>query len=207
MRRVHLAIVCLVLAATGCSGLPRIVFLHDPLTPREHLRLATAYESEGKWDLARSQYLEALRTEPKNSNALLGLAHVDYRSGRTGDAEEVLERLLKVDPKNAMAANDLAWLYASSGRRLDRAKLLALQAVTEDPDHAAGAYDTLARVQIALGDVDQALISVERGLALADLQGEPEVKRALAETRTLVDAALGKASAAVPESKPPSGAP
>ncbi len=194
MRSVLSALVLLLcLEGAGCSSLPRIVILHDPLTPAEHIRLASAYESDGKWDLAGRQYEDALRAEPGNAAALLGLAQVEYRAGRIDQAEKALVRLLRIEPNNAVAENNLAWLYASAGKHLDRAEELATRAATDDPERAAGAYDTLARVYAAKREYDQAIRSVERGLRLTSEKGAEgdAVAHSLNETRAMIEAARG----------------
>ena len=44
------------LLAGGCSRIPRIIVLSDPLTAAEHVELGVAYERKGEVDLARREY-------------------------------------------------------------------------------------------------------------------------------------------------------
>lgn len=57
-------------------------------------------------DQARNDYEQALRNDPNNVDALLGLAAVAHRQGRSSDAERYQQRALEVDPgdSNAQAA-------------------------------------------------------------------------------------------------------
>ncbi|MGE5641271.1 MAG: tetratricopeptide repeat protein [Clostridia bacterium] len=70
----------------------------------------------GDFERAGNEYREALREEPANRDALLGLAAVETRSGRLEAAEALYLRRLEADPRdpNAQAA-----LLALRAGRLD----------------------------------------------------------------------------------------
>jgi tetratricopeptide (TPR) repeat protein len=53
--------------------------------------------------MARTDYQEALRDEPSNRDALLGMAALDVRAGRLQSAEATYVRLLQADPRDAHA--------------------------------------------------------------------------------------------------------
>ena len=53
---------------------------------------------------ARTEYEQALRDEPGNRDALLGLAAIDVRSGRYEAAEAAYLRVLQGDPRDAQRA-------------------------------------------------------------------------------------------------------
>jgi tetratricopeptide (TPR) repeat protein len=92
-------------------------------TPRPpaqvHPRVGAGYAAYVAGDLgaARTEYQDALREDPANRDALLGLAAVDVRSGRYEAAEAAYRRLLQADPRDAHA----------------QAALLALRAGRSDP--------------------------------------------------------------------------
>ncbi|HZM35787.1 MAG TPA: tetratricopeptide repeat protein [Burkholderiales bacterium] len=65
---------------------------------------------------ARTRYEEALREEPANRDALLGMAAIDVKAGRYESAEATYLRLLQADPRDADAQ---AALMALRGARLD----------------------------------------------------------------------------------------
>ena len=81
-------------------------------------RVETAYAAYVGGDLAaaRAGYEAALREEPGNRDALLGLAAVDVRDGRLESAEAAYVRLLRADPRDAHAH---AGLLALRGGRAD----------------------------------------------------------------------------------------
>lgn len=54
-------------------------------------------------DQARRDYEQALRNDPNNVDALLGLAAIAHRQGRAGDAERYQQRALEADPRDAGA--------------------------------------------------------------------------------------------------------
>jgi tetratricopeptide (TPR) repeat protein len=86
--------------------------------PQVHPRVEAGYSAFLAGDLAaaRSAYEQALREEPANRDALLGLAAVDVRSGRHEAAEATYLRLLQADPRDAHAQ---AALIALRGTRVD----------------------------------------------------------------------------------------
>jgi tetratricopeptide (TPR) repeat protein len=82
--------------------------------PQVHPRVGSAYAAYQAGDLAsaRSDYQQALREEPANRDALLGLAALDVRSGRLEAAEGAYLRLLQADPRDAHAQAALLALRA-----------------------------------------------------------------------------------------------
>jgi tetratricopeptide (TPR) repeat protein len=73
--------------------------------PQVHPKVGSAYNAYVAGDLAtaRTDYQEALRDEPANRDALLGLAALDVRAGRLQSAEAMYVRLLHADPRDAHA--------------------------------------------------------------------------------------------------------
>jgi tetratricopeptide (TPR) repeat protein len=74
-----------------------------------------AYQA-GDLTLARAEYEQALRDDPSNRDALLGIAAIETRSGRVGQAESYYRRLLQDDPRDSHAH---AGLLALRAQRLD----------------------------------------------------------------------------------------
>jgi tetratricopeptide (TPR) repeat protein len=87
--------------------------------PQVHPKVGSAYAAylAGDYATARADYQDALRDEPANRDALLGLAALDVRGGRLEAAEGTYLRLLQADPRDAHA----------------QAALLALRAGRVDP--------------------------------------------------------------------------
>jgi tetratricopeptide (TPR) repeat protein len=86
--------------------------------PQVHPKVNSGYAAYVAGDLgaARTEYQEALREEPSNRDALLGLAALDVRAGRFEAAEGAYLRLLRSDPRDAHAQ---AALIALRGARVD----------------------------------------------------------------------------------------
>jgi Tfp pilus assembly protein PilF len=70
-----------------------------------HPRVEAAYAAFTSGDLAaaRSGYEAALRDEPANRDALLGLAAIELLAGRPEAAEAIYARLLRADPRDPHA--------------------------------------------------------------------------------------------------------
>ena len=86
--------------------------------PQVHPKVQSGYAAyvAGDLETARADYQEALRDEPANRDALLGLAAVDVRSGRFEAAEATYLKLLRADPRDPHAQ---AALVALRGARQD----------------------------------------------------------------------------------------
>ncbi len=84
--------------------------------PQVHPKVGTGYAAYVAGDLAsaRAEYQQALREEPANRDALLGLAALDVRAGRFEAAEGAYLRLLQADPRDAHA--QAALIALRSGR-------------------------------------------------------------------------------------------
>ncbi len=102
------------------------------VAPQVHPKVGSAYAAYQAGDLAaaRADYQDALREEPANRDALLGLAALDVRGGRLEAAEGAYLRLLQADPRDAHA----------------QAALIALRAGRVDPVAAE------SRVKVMLAD-------------------------------------------------------
>ena len=85
--------------------------------PQIHPGIAAGYAAYTAGDLtaARNEYERALKDEPSNRDALLGLAALDVRSGRFENAEAAYLRLLSADPRDAHALAALIALRAGRG--------------------------------------------------------------------------------------------
>jgi tetratricopeptide (TPR) repeat protein len=90
-----------------------------PNTLQVNPKVASGYAAyvAGDTAKARAEYEEALREEPANRDALLGLGALDVRAGRYESAEALYLRVLQADPRDAEA----------------QAALLALRAGRSDP--------------------------------------------------------------------------
>lgn len=71
-----------------------------------------AGSKEGLLDSARKGYQKALKQEPKNKAALLGMAHYYARLGEREKAVEMYKKYLTIYPKDANAAHEVALEHA-----------------------------------------------------------------------------------------------
>lgn len=90
--------------------------------------LAGAYAAlqEGRLADAQAAYTRVVQDDPRNEDALLGLATIAARQGQHERAEELYLRLLELDPKNAAAHAGLAGIgnYGDAAQRESRLKTL-----------------------------------------------------------------------------------
>ncbi len=107
--------------------------------------LAHGYEafSAGNLADARADYEAVLRKEPKNADALLGIAAVSLRQGRNDLAEEYYVRALEADPKNGLAQAGLISLHSQTDPVQAESRLKSL--IAAQPD--------LAPLHFALGNL------------------------------------------------------
>jgi len=100
-------------ARTRSAGAPRPTVLSA--AARTDQQLERAYDAYQKGDLvtARENYLDSLKGDPLNRDALLGLAAIEARSGQLVQAEGRYIKLLEADPRDAHA---LAGLIALRGQ-------------------------------------------------------------------------------------------
>jgi tetratricopeptide (TPR) repeat protein len=103
--------------------------------PQVHPRVAAGFAAyqEGRLEAARNDYQAALRDEPRNRDALLGLAALDMRQQRYESADTIYRKLLQVDPRDPYAH---AGLLALRGQGVDpvaaESRLKSLLAVEAD---------------------------------------------------------------------------
>jgi Tfp pilus assembly protein PilF len=86
--------------------------------PQIHPQVSAGYAAFQASDLtkARSEYQQALRDEPSNRDALLGLAAVEMRAQRYDLADSYYRRLLQADPRDPHAQ---AGMLALRSEQLD----------------------------------------------------------------------------------------
>ena len=120
------------LLAVGCSRVPRIIVLEDPLTAAEHVELGVAYERKGELDLARREYERALRMDGKFYRARVNLGNVFLAKKEFGKAREEYLLALELRPGDAEATNNLSWAAILSGEGIEDA-LARMEGVVSGP--------------------------------------------------------------------------
>jgi eukaryotic-like serine/threonine-protein kinase len=122
-------------------------------------RLAAPYVSLGhlhsslaKYDLALQEFQKALAINPRDPDAIMGVAGAYERMGRMQDAEERYKMAIALKPGHWDAYNSLANFYDRQGRYIDA--VAQYQRVIElTPDNAA-AYSNLGAEYQSIGDAE-----------------------------------------------------
>jgi tetratricopeptide (TPR) repeat protein len=130
-----------------------------PSEPRNPAKLKLAYgkvmEDSGQLAEARKQYQSVTDLQPKNVDAILGLARLDQLGGNLDQAEQGYKKAVKLAPNSASAQFSLGDFYASQQRWSDACDPLT-KAMLAQPDESQYRY-ALAVALAHRGDVDSAL--------------------------------------------------
>jgi Tfp pilus assembly protein PilF len=162
-RRV-LPLLLLLLLAGGCSRIPKIIVLSDPLNAAEHVELGVAYERKGELDLARREYERALQKDRKFYRARVNLGNIFLAKKEYGKAREEYLLALELRPGDAEATNNLSWAAIFSGEGIDEA-LARMESVVSIPTgRQATLLDTLGVLRMRANRPGPA----EEAFALAD---------------------------------------
>ncbi len=130
-----------------------------PRKPKNPARLKLSYgqlmEENGQYAEARKNYSEAAELQPKNVDAIMGLARLDQISGNVEEAEQGFRRALKLHPTSASTQYGIGQFYASQKRWKEASEFLT-KAMLAEPDESRYRY-ALAVALVQTGDVDSAL--------------------------------------------------
>lgn len=130
-----------------------------------------AYESQGTFDLALSEYREVLTLDPGRRGIHYRIGRVLLSRSRLGQSDSQAEALkefeqeLALDPTNANAAYEAAEIYRKAGQ-LQKARDLFTQAVDRYPDFEEAQLG-LAGVLIALGKPELSLAHLKKAITLS----------------------------------------
>jgi len=154
MKRVLVTVVSLIWL-TGCSSLPKIIILNDPLKAQEHADLASIYEEKGEYDLAIREGEEAIKMDSRNMKALIAVWNSHLQTGSYDKAERYYKKAMKIEPKNGALLNNTAMLYLFTGR-FEEAERLAREAIAANSPHVGYYYDTLGKIYEKMGKEKEA---------------------------------------------------
>ena len=185
-----LAVVCLG-GLEACSSFPRIVVLHDALTPEEHMSLGASYEAQGLHETAARQYQAVLREHGEHAPALIALGNLSFEAGIIQEAEDYYRRALDAVPDHPGATNNLAMVYLKRGERLDEAERLARTAVGQGGVLHPYALDTLAHIYMRQGRYTEAKTALEEAEAVAPIENL-SLRETLAQSRRELVAAYSQ---------------
>ncbi len=142
----------------------------SPQTKRHPYAAARAIELQDKGDLwgAQNIYRSLLQKNPRDVDALCGLAGVLWQAERYEEAIPHLRRALNQRPNSAAAHTLLAITLYSMGRQ-EEACERARRAIACDPQFAE-AHNALAQAMSAMGSYAEAISVQERAIELAPNQ-------------------------------------
>ena len=152
------------LLAGGCSRVPRLIVLEDPLTAAEHVELGVAYERKGELDLARREYERALRMDGKFYRARVNLGNVFLAKKEFGKAREEYLLALELRPGDAEATNNLSWVAILSGEGIEDARARMEGVVSGPGGRRPALLDTLGVLRMHANRPGEA----EEAFALAE---------------------------------------
>jgi tetratricopeptide (TPR) repeat protein len=95
--------------------------------------------ASGKYPEAAAIFEDAIRAEPQNTDAMLGLGFAREREKKFTQAEAALKKCLQVDPQNAGAAFQLGVTYFKQ-ERFDDAMTSFEKGLTLNPKNAMGRH-------------------------------------------------------------------
>ncbi len=137
----------------------------------QHANIPSVYRNLGSARLARKDiagaqtaYESGLKQMPDNEMLLYSMAALDERQGQHERAISHYENFIKRKPNSDMAKNNLAMLlvsHRSDQESLNKARDLVMTlASSDDPVY----LDTVGWVHYRRGEVDQALVTLDRAL-------------------------------------------
>ncbi|MBI5682735.1 MAG: tetratricopeptide repeat protein [Deltaproteobacteria bacterium] len=100
-----------------------------------HQTRGNAFEDEGKFNDAITEYKESLKYSPDDVNTLFNLGVVYLKANKANEAVTAFERIVKLAPKDTEAYNLLGIAYKGSGNEIG-AKKAWEKSLAIDPNQA-----------------------------------------------------------------------
>jgi tetratricopeptide (TPR) repeat protein len=132
-------------AAQAAQESPAIQVKRRALTPRTDKVIDDAYAAyqRGDVDTAHRRYWQALRADPNNRNALLGLAAIAAKNREQAQARELYLRLLDRDPNDPLALAGLLNLEEPTDARAQESRVKLLLTTHPEAAHLRAALGNL----------------------------------------------------------------
>ncbi len=133
---------------------------------------------------AGEQWRARLARNPEDTEAVLGLAHVDLDAGRADDAERLYRQVLAKDPNNAEAIEHLGNVMLLRGQA-DAALKQYDEALRLKPDYIHALWDKAHVLQDVKRDYAAAILTWETfmGLVGAESRDGQTAKEAIADAQ------------------------
>jgi tetratricopeptide (TPR) repeat protein len=148
-----------------------------PANSPAHENLAKALLQKGRLADALVHYRKLLDLQPNNMEVHNIVGTVLVQQGSVLEGVEEWQKVLSVEPDNGNAMSNLAWVFATcpdqSIRNGGKAVQLAEQAVRISGGRIAILFRTLAAAYAENGRFPEAIQIAQRGVELANNQGNP----------------------------------
>ena len=112
----------------GRSGAVPIRLSRTRPEPDTNVQAGYARLQDNQFDAARHDYDQALKSDPNNVDALLALAAIAQRQGRSADAERYQQRAIEADPRNPAAQAAILGSSAGGDPQVNESRLKSLLA-------------------------------------------------------------------------------
>jgi Tfp pilus assembly protein PilF len=133
----------------------------------------------GEFDEAITHFNEALRINPRYSEAYGRLGEVYIQIGKDNLAIANLTKSIELVPTSVDNLNNLAWILATTGdanlRNPARSVEFALRACELSNYEHPGVLDTLAAAYASAGNFPEAVKTAERAVKLAEASGKKDL--------------------------------
>jgi tetratricopeptide (TPR) repeat protein len=136
-------------AAANCKHAAEL----DDHLPSVYVTLGRIHSGTGQFDLAVQEFQRALDLNPRDADALVGMASTYEKAGRIPDAETTFKKAVALRPDNWDGYNALGLFYDRQ-RRYSEAVTQIQKAIELTPDNAQ-AYSNLAAVYLDTEDDKQ----------------------------------------------------
>ena len=137
----------------------------DDRSPAPYVSLGRLHSSLAKHDLALQEFQKALAINPRDSEAIKGMAGAYVRMGRIQDAEDSYKRAIALKPGYWDGYNSLGFFYYNQKRYADAIQQFE-RVIQLTPDNAA-AHSNLGGQFQNVGDFQKAEEEFKKSIALA----------------------------------------
>ncbi|MDR2302957.1 MAG: tetratricopeptide repeat protein [Deltaproteobacteria bacterium] len=138
-----------------------------PNSPQLVLAYGTMFEESTDFKQARSIYVKAAQTFPKDAEIYFRLGFVEDKLGNKSACVKAMRQTIELEPNHAEALNYLAYTWAEMDQNLEEALKFALKANFLKPNNGY-IVDTVAWVYYRMGDFKKSLPLLEQAAKLSN---------------------------------------
>jgi tetratricopeptide (TPR) repeat protein len=132
---------------------------------RIHFLLGISYQRSKQPSEAEVALERAVELNGKSVDAVTALALVYDELSRKADSDSMYEKALRLDPQNHLALNNYAYSLAERGLQLQRALLMAKEAIKQQPTNQSY-LDTYGWIFYQLGNYREAEAQIRKAVEL-----------------------------------------